>query len=919
MFRIPRPTHGPIVAAGFGLLAAATLAEAMPQASPEALSRMRDEGRLEHFIEMSEAHQQAHEWAPSPLRDGLAAAIEDSVHSLVFLVEFPDQEANEEAHTPAHFEEMLFSEGSYGTGSGWDYYTENSYGIFQFKGDVTAVWYMAPHNMAGYYCNADGVPGTFDDYGMGGGPMSVAGLIADMVELTDDEIDYSIYDVDQDGEVESFFLVHAGPGAEATGNPDHIWSHRSSVNVQTDDGVKVRDYTTEPEGQGIGVFVHEFGHVLGLPDLYDTDYSSSGNGDWTVMASGSWTGGGTRPVHYDAWSKVTLGWVEPIVIEQNDVIHNPFEVPRVEDHPVIYKLPVKLMPNWEYFLVENRQKVLFDEHLPGEGLMIWHIDDARNSNKNEGKDPINGSPHYLVTVEEADCVDNQWVYWQSDGVPGSFELELSDGVSGDRGDPFPGSSDNHDFHYSTWPNSRSYNGGDADSECAVLEISDSGDTMSVVLDVARSIPVLEMVSSTSDDAVGGDGDGRGEAGESFDLILELSSVWGDAPDVSAVLSTESSDVTILDPNGSFGDLDGGTQGDNAADPFTVQVGAIDEAVLIEFELEISSSPMGFPYVSHTDFELVVGWPEVLLVDDDGDDETEVVLRQALRDGGFVAFDEWSVADTSGTVADPFDTGNSTILWATGEENSETITASDQAALTTLIGGGVNFILTGQNYDEDLAGTAFFSDVLHVEALSENTHAPVMSGVAGHEIFDLFVDHPLLAVQTSPSSLTPLDTALPAMIYQPGDATAAVTYDGQPGTGAHKVTTFGFDLSLGQDAVLVSDILRSVIDWAPYRGLREGGAPAPPRRAVLEPNAPNPFNPSTIIAFELVETSAAALRIYELRGACVRTLHEGSLPAGRHALRWDGRGKAGEELASGVYLYRLELADETATRKMVLLK
>ncbi len=897
-----------------------TAASAMPQARPEALARIRQEGRFDQFVELMQNHAAVHEWAPSPLRpNGPGAATADSIYSLVFLVEFPDQAADQTEHSPGHFEEMLFSKDQFPTGSVRDYYTENSYGQFAFAGGVTAVWYMAPHNLAGYYCNADGIPGTPDDYGMGGGAQSVAGLIQDMVNLTDDEIDFSLYDADHDGTVESFFLIHAGPGAEATGDPNDIWSHRSSVNILTNDGVRLRDYTTEPEDGKVGVFAHEFGHVLGLPDLYDTDYSSAGVGNWSIMASGSWTGGGVLPVHFDAWSKVDLGWVDPVVIELKDVMQNPFSIPRVEDHPVIYKLPVVQAPQWEYFLVENRQKVLNDGELPGDGLLIWHCDDARFDNRREGKDPLNLSPHYLVTVEEADCYENSWVYWESDGVPGSFELEQSSGASGDSGDPFPGRYENRNFHASTWPNSHAYNGNDADSHCAVLEISDSADTMTAIFDVARVLPVLEVVGNHTEDTIGGDGDGRGESGEAIELVLDLSSVWGDAPGVTAVLSTDDPRVSITDPNGSFGDLAGGSQGDNAADPFGLTIGTIEGAQVVDFELEITSQPMGQAYVSHASFQMVLGWPDVLLVDDDGGADREAAFRTALAAGGMAVIDEWSVAEQSGTVQNPFTTGNRTIVWVTGEESSATLTAEDQAALEPLLAAGTNFVLSGENWAEDAAAADFYFHTLHLQVDNPATGDPVVSGVAENEVFGVFAEKPLVILQASPSSLTPLDEASAAIAYAPSTGTAAITYNGMPSATTHKVVAFGFDLGMGQDPEVVWQYLISAVEWMP-RGV-EGGRPVvpAPTRLVLEPNAPNPFNPRTTITFEVPAETHAALRIYDLRGGLVRTLLDRELMAGRHSVQWNGTSDAGLSLASGVYLYRLETKEETLTRRMLLLK
>ena len=76
----------------------------------------------------------------------------------------------------------------------------------------------------------------------------------------------------------------------------------------------VRNYTIMPENGGVGVFAHEFGHDLGLPDLYDTGGGENGTGFWTLMSSGSWMGSGvndigTRPDHMGAWEKLQMGWL----------------------------------------------------------------------------------------------------------------------------------------------------------------------------------------------------------------------------------------------------------------------------------------------------------------------------------------------------------------------------------------------------------------------------------------------------------------------------------------------------------------------------------------------------------------------------------------------------------------------------------
>ena len=216
----------------------------------------------------------------------------------------------------------------------------------------------------------------------------------------------------------------------------------------------------------IGVFAHEYGHALGLPDLYDTDGSSAGIGKWGIMSGGSWnqtTNPGDTPAHFMAWSKYFLGWVTPTKV--NGFIEDE-EIKQAATNKDSYMLlnnPSGVDWNMEgtsgtgeYFLLENRQKTGFDAGLPGAGLMIWHIYEEvagnNSANTNEG-----GAK--LVDVEEAD---------------GRTDLD-SNTNSGDDSDPFPGSSDNRTFAADTTPDSKWYDG--RRTGCGVFNISDSGETM----------------------------------------------------------------------------------------------------------------------------------------------------------------------------------------------------------------------------------------------------------------------------------------------------------------------------------------------------------------------------------------------------------------------------------------------------------
>ena len=196
-------------------------------------------------------------------------------------------------------------------------------------------WYKAKHP-ASYY--GGNVP---DESGSDGKPKELIKALEQAakdpdINLSDydqwdrDDIDGDgVYD-EKDGIIDHIMIVHSGPGEEAGGGKlgtDAIWSHRWSLDFDdkgepytipgTDSGLDqfdgklaAIDYTVQPEDGAAGVFSHEFGHDLGLPDEYDTEYSGKGEpvSFWSIMSSGSWAGivPGTEPTGFDPYMKEML-------------------------------------------------------------------------------------------------------------------------------------------------------------------------------------------------------------------------------------------------------------------------------------------------------------------------------------------------------------------------------------------------------------------------------------------------------------------------------------------------------------------------------------------------------------------------------------------------------------------------------------
>jgi immune inhibitor A len=366
--------------------------------------------------------------------------------AIVLLVDFSDKAATT---GQAHYNDMLFSQGTYAGGSMRDFYKEASYNQLDVQGAVsgsggpTAGWFRAPQTKA-YYTNGN--------YGFGSYPQNAQKLAEDAIDLANPSVNFAQYDNDGDGFVEALIIIAAGAGGEVTGNTGDIWSHKWGINTKTVDGVKINTYFMAPEDGRVGVMSHELGHLLmGWPDLYDTDYSSRGTGRWDLMAGGSWNNGGNTPAHPVAWCKTKAGWVNPTVIfnAQQDVTIQPYNT-----NGQVYKLPIGSASSKEYFLVSNRQQAGFDLHLPGEGMIIEHVDDNKTNNTDEN--------HYLVDVEQAD---------------GQRHLNTN-ANAGDANDPYPTASNTALTGTST-PSSDSYAG--TDSAVSVSNIQRSGNNITATL------------------------------------------------------------------------------------------------------------------------------------------------------------------------------------------------------------------------------------------------------------------------------------------------------------------------------------------------------------------------------------------------------------------------------------------------------
>jgi immune inhibitor A len=302
---------------------------------------------------------------------------------LVILVQFADltftsASANED------FFNMLNLPGysaNRGTGSAFDYFHENSSGTFNPQFDVIGPVTL-PQNYA-YYGENDR-----QDY-----DLRPQEMVADAVELADQTlgIDFSQYDTDNNGYIDNIFVYYAGYN-EAEGGGDYtIWPHQWSIyNRVTVDGVKTGTYacTSEFRGTpadgdyaGIGTFCHEFGHVLGLPDFYDTDYRDNGQaeelGAYSLMSNGNYNNMGRTPPYFNVMERMLVGWItagEVAALQQTGYYELDPVFTNTGFRSPTPSYTQNYFPDGEYYLYENRRKTGWDLYLPHEGLLIYHVD-----------------------------------------------------------------------------------------------------------------------------------------------------------------------------------------------------------------------------------------------------------------------------------------------------------------------------------------------------------------------------------------------------------------------------------------------------------------------------------------------------------------------------------------------------------------
>lgn len=324
------------------------------------------------------------------------------VRSCVILLEYPDRPYFLE--NPREQFNRLCNEEGYSdfnsVGSARDYFKAASNGKFAPQFDVYGP--VRLEHDAAYYTGADDP--TLISSGKSG-RFGVA--IAEAIQALDDEVDFSVYDYDKDGVIDNIFFFYSGAGQADTGDNTCVWPHQSDYRRYTasygcklncpelnPDGVSLQCYACscelnssyripdedKPWLDGIGAFCHEFGHVLGLPDLYDTGNTNCKTpGKYSIMDNGSYNKLSTCPPTYSAYEQWVCRWLDYMDVEEKGEGKTFSLNPLCDENRNAVRIRIRKPGGAvsyypEYYVVESRGNNLWDSTLPEHGMLIWRID-----------------------------------------------------------------------------------------------------------------------------------------------------------------------------------------------------------------------------------------------------------------------------------------------------------------------------------------------------------------------------------------------------------------------------------------------------------------------------------------------------------------------------------------------------------------
>ncbi len=418
-----------------------------------------------------------------------------SNHFLVMLIEAQDirftvPDAN--AAFTRMLNEVGYSENG-GTGSAYDFYNTNSHDLFDPTFDV-----IGPIT----------VSGNMSNYGDGGENDRADYMLVEACQIADPDVNFAQYDHDGDGIIDNVFFFFAGHNAAEGGGDNTIWPHQWSVfrpSYGDLDGKKLGSYacTSEYSGHsgqtmaGIGTFCHEFGHVIGLPDFYDTDKEVNGNapgiGSLSLMDHGSYNNNGRTPPYLSGFERSMLGWLDLTEWEESGT-----KTLKPVHENEAYMTPTAT--DGEFYVYEYRDGTGWDQYIGATGVAIYHVDRSAQYLSRWENNTLN-------SYADHECYD----LIESSGN----KYATTNGAK-----LYPGSSNNREFSSTSTPAAEDWKGNPTGFN--LTNITDNGSNATLMLINLSGGTVIDEFIDFGVNAI--DRDDTYSAGDTFEFALTVSNM-----------------------------------------------------------------------------------------------------------------------------------------------------------------------------------------------------------------------------------------------------------------------------------------------------------------------------------------------------------------------------------------------------------
>lgn len=861
-------------------------------------------------------------------------------------------------YSQSGFQTMLFGTAS-GSKSVTNYYKDMSYNTMICTGTV-GPW-VSSGNTVSYF--GGGNNGLND-----GTTANTYEFIKKVLTACDASVNFAdpAYDQNNDGYVDVLWVVHAGKGGEEVSTTAEIWSHSfqltgftggtayttNDYNSTLGTYVKIDKYIIMPEKTnyadgsstttemiGAGVFCHEFGHALGLPDLYDTGgYSISGQGlgYWSLMAGGSWGGNGmtnATPVSLDVWSKRFLGWISPANITANTTGTAITSILNTSTNAGYRIAKAGSTTATQYWLVENRYKsavgpvsgVAWDSYLYASGLCIYHIDETYSgtstsyftSNKVNVNSTTGTSRNrpYGVGLEETDQTAASYNSSSTDLWYGNNAGDVYDIFASTTQASFDSIGTSYPISY--------LNDGATKSGICITGISAAAASMTANFSISPGTTASPTLAVSTNS-------------------VSFTSSAGTSSSISVTNSTTTTTISYTIADNADWITTSATSGSTPGS-FTITVTANTSTSSRSGTVTVTSTTSG-----------VLGSPQTITVTQAGTTSTQNDAGSGTDAGDtFAAALSVSPGSWTGCYLDAVDRNDYYKFSVTaGQVIKVKITPPStadfdlylydpsqvQKASSTRGTGYVDSVVytaaaTGYWYARayEYSGSGNYSLLISVTGTT-GTWTTVTSTTQSAHPYTNSYDYTWTI--TGPSTASKMkvyfdsikvETGYDTVFVMTGTGTVVQKWSGTyRAIWSNEVTGNVVKIRLKTDAsvtgygFLSTQYQYYTVTASPPADLA-GTGELPKTAELLSQNLPNPVRGKTQIFYNLPDERQVSIKIYNIQGELVKTLVSAAQKAGYHSVCWDALDDRGRKVATGTYIYRLEAGKLSATKKLTVLR